>query len=334
MSRSSAILLAAFSSMFLAACPPPAPPVDEPLKADPPLTDPTPPKKKGNPELDRGVAFIKASKFKEAEEHLKAAIEFDPKNPEAHYYMGVVLDQTGGDLAKAEEHYKTALSLDPAFVDASVNLAAIYLTDPARPDLALPLLNDALKKSPNDPVLLTNLGYAHFLKKDTDKAVAAYESALKVQESADTRLQLGILLFEGGKAEAAVPHLLKAAAARNDDAQSLATIARMLGPGKAFGDCVRLLDRVIELKKADPEVLVRRGVCQHSLKKEKEAAADFNAAIKLDPKFQAAYFYLGQSMLEVKNKPAAKINFKKAYDLGKDTAIGKKAKQEHDAITK
>ncbi len=331
MLRSSALLFAGTSLMLLAACPPPRV-VDEPLKADPPLTDPSPTKKKANPDLDRGVAFIKASKFKEAEEHLKAAIASDPSNPEAHYYLGVVVDQTGGDVAKAEAHYKEALSLDPTFVDASVNLAAIYLTDPARPDLALPLLQDALKKSPNDPVVLTNVGYAHFLKKEPDKAITAYESALKVQESADTRLQLGILFFESGKPESAVPHLLKVAEARKDDPESLATIARMLGPGKAFADCVRLLDRVIELKKADPEVLVRRGVCQHSLKKEKEAAADFNAAIKLDPKFQAAYFYLGQSMLEVKNKPAAKINFKKAVDLGKDTPIGQKAKKELDAI--
>lgn len=331
MSSRSILALFALSQAVLVACPPPKP-VEEPLKADPPVEDPTPAKKKGNPELDRGVAFIKAGKFKDAEEHLKAAIEFDPKNPECHYYMGVVLDQTGGDAARAEEHYKTALSIDPNFVDASVNLAAIYLSEPARPDEALPLLSKALEKSPNDPVLLTNMGYAYFLKKDVAKATSSYESALKAQENADTRLQLGILLFEADKAEAAVPHLLKAAEARKDDPQSLATIARMLGPGKAFDDCVRLLDRVVELKKADAEIYVRRGVCKHSQKKEKEASADFDAAIKLDPKFQAAWFYLASSQLEMKNKPAAKAAFKKAWELGKETSLGKKAKEKYDTM--
>ncbi len=325
--------LTLFALMALTAgCPTTKPPVDEPLKADPPLSDPSPTAKKSNPELDRGVAFIKSGKFKEAEVHLQNALTLEPNNAEGLFYSGVIVEQTGGDLAKAESFYKRALEQDPGLVDAAANLAAVYLSEPARPDEALQLLNDALRKAPSDPVLLTNLGYAHFLKKDSENAAKAYSKALASQESAETRLQLGIVLFESGKAEEAVPHLLKAAAARNDDAQSLATIARMLGPGKAFGDCVRLLDRVVTLKKADPEILVRRGVCKHSLKNEKAAAADFEEAIKLDPKFQAAYYYLGQSQVELKNKPAAKIHFRKALNLGKDTPIGKKAKKELDSL--
>jgi Tfp pilus assembly protein PilF len=329
----SAPLAPVVAALFATACPKAPVVVDEPLKADPPLVEPPPNAAKSNPELDRGVAFIKAEKFKEAESHLKAAIAADPKSAPAHFYLGVVSDQ-GGDQKTAESLYRRALELDPTLAEAGANLGALLLTDPPKPEEAVKVLEAALAKAAAgaQAPLLSNLGYANFLMKKNDEAAGFYERALKVQESAETRLQLGIVLFEAGKAEAAVPHLLKAAEAARDDAPTLATIARMLGPGKAFADCVKLLDRVIELKKADPEVLVRRGVCKHSLKQEKEASADFKEAIKLDPKFQAAHYYLGESELELKNKPAAKIHFKKAVDLGKETPIGKKAKAKLDSL--
>jgi Tfp pilus assembly protein PilF len=328
-------LILVVPALLASACPAPKPIVVDELKADPPLVEPAAGAAKSNPELDRGVEFVRAGKMKEAESHLKAAIAADPKSAPAHFYLGVVSDQ-GGDKKTAEELYRRALDLDPTLSEAGSNLGALLLLEPAKPEEAVKVLEGALAKAPAMPELqaqlLTNLGYAHFLMKKNDQAAGYYERALKNQESAETRLQLGIVLFEVGKAEAAVPHLLKAAEAARDDAPTLATIARMLGPGKAFADCVKLLDRVVELKKADAEIFVRRGVCKHSLKQEKEASADFNEAIKLDPKSQSAYFYLASSELELKNKPAAKVHFKKAIDLGKDTPIGKKAKAKLDSI--
>ena len=327
-----AVLLPA---LLATACPAPAPVVVDELKADPPLVEPAAGSAKSNPELDRGVQFVEVGKMKEAESHLKAAIAADPKSAPAHFYLGVVTEH-GGDKKTAEALYRRAIELDPTLVEAGANLGAMLLQDPPKPEDAVKVLEDALAKAPPIPELqgqlLTNLGFAYFLMKKNDEAAGYYERAIKAKESAETRLQLGIVLFEAGKAEAAVPHLLKAAEAARDDAPTLATIARMLGPGKAFADCVRLLDRVIELKKTDAEIYVRRGVCKHSLKQEKEAAADFNEAIKLDPKSQSAYFYLASSELELKNKPAAKVHFKKAFDLGKDTPIGKKAKAKLDSI--
>ena len=311
-------------------------PVDDPLRADPPVTTADPASAKGNPALDRGIAFMKNEKFADAIPHLKEALEKDPQSAEAAFYLGAVTEQTGGDKARVEELYKQALAMNPKLVDAAGNLAAIYLDEPPRPDEAINVLQKALGHAPGDPKLLTNLGYAYSLKKEPEKARNAYEQALanekamKPEEVAQLRLMLGTALFESKQAEAAVPHLLKAAAAMNDDAAALATIAAMLGPGKAFDDCVRLLDRALTLKPNVPELLVRRGVCQHELKKEKEAAKDYEAAIKADPKFQAAHYYLGLSLLEQKNKPGGRNALKKAVSLGKDTPIGKKAQEKLD----
>ncbi len=143
---------------------------------------------------------------------------------------------------------------------------------------------------------------------------------------------MGTLLFENKRAEEAVPHLLKVAAAKNDDAATLATVGRMLGPGKAFTDCVRIFDRAIALKSDEAELYVRRGVCKHELKNEADAAKDFEAAMKVDGKYQPAHYYAGLSYLAQGKKGLAKDALKRAYNLGKDTPIGKLAKQKVDTI--
>ncbi len=320
------------AAWLLAACASTPPQVDPPLDADPPV-DTTPAAAKSNPELDRGEAFVKSGKFAEAMPHLEAALAADPKSAPAAFYLAMSKEQikagkmTPEDRTEVEGLYKQSLALDPKLSEAAQNLAALYLDAPPRPDEAIAVLEKALTNEPDNAQLLANLGFAYGLKGDVDRASAAYERALKKDDVVQTRLAYGMMLSDNKRHDAAVPQLLKAAAGLNDDAASLATIARMLGPGKAFDDCVRLLDRAITLKPGVAELLVRRGICKHELKKEKEATADYEAAIKADPKFQAAHYYLGMSLLAQSQRPKGRAELKKAVDLGKDTPIGKQAQE-------
>jgi tetratricopeptide (TPR) repeat protein len=309
------------------------PPTDE-LHADPPETTAQPASTAKNAELAKGEELVKSGKFAEAMPHLKAALDADPKSAPAAFYLALATEQTNGDKKEAERLYKQALTFDPKLADAALNLAAFYLAAPPRTDEAIAVLDKALAHTPGDPKLLTNLGYAYSLKKDHEKARKSLEAALQKEDTAELRLMLGTILFEMKKAPEAVPHLVKAAEAMNDDAAALATIARMLGPGKAFDDCVRLLDRAITLKADEPELYVRRGVCKHEQDKEKEASQDFEKAIKVDAKFQPAHYYLALSQLALKNKPAARTSLKKAWELGKETPVGKLAKEKLDGLDK
>jgi len=299
------------------------PPKDDEPRADPPTT---------NAELVEGEALVQTGKFADALPHIKAAFAAEPRNAAASYYMGLCIEQTNGDKKEVEKFYKQALGLDPKLVEAAQNLAALYLADPPRPDEAIAVLDKSLSYNPGDPGLLTNLGYAYSVKKDFERAYKAYNKALEKGDTPETRLALGTLLSENKRAEEAVPHLLKAAESKNDDPAALATIARLLGPGKAYKDCVRLLDRAIELKPDVAEFFVRRGVCKHEMKNEAEAGKDFESAIKLDAKYQPAHYYLGLSMLAQGKKGIARDSLKKAYTLGPETKIGKQAKQKLDGV--
>lgn len=323
----------ALSFVAFAACGPPPPPEDPVLTADPPVGGAEGLSKSTvNTEIERAVAYIKNEKFDSAKEHLGKALAEQPDHPEANYYMGLSLDMLG-DKKAAETFYKKALAADPGMVEAATNLAAMYLDDPPRPDDAIAVLAKAVEKVPDDVSLNQNLAYAYGLKKDYANAGKAYERALTKGENKDVRFAYGVLLFEANDMPKAAEQLKKAVE-QTTDAPTLVTIGRMLGKAGAYAECVRAFDEAIKSKQ-EPEWLVRRGTCKHELNDEPGARSDFEAAIKVDPKYATAHYYLGMSLsLEKKSRVSAMASLEKAVKLGEGTEIGNKAKEKLKEMAK
>jgi Flp pilus assembly protein TadD len=324
----------ALLALGLGACTPPEPPRDPPLTADPPLQSEGASASDGavQTEIERGLAFVKAEKWAEALDHFKKAVAIKP-TPTASTYLGVALEKSG-DRAGAEEAYKNALKADPGFGEAAQNLSALFLDDPPRPDDAIAVLKPAIEKTKDNARLLQNLGYALGLKGDVEGAGKAYEAALAKGEDAAVRFAWGSLLLEKKQAERAAEQLKKAVEAAKDDVAVLASAGRLLGSAKAFADCVKAFDKAVGLKKNDPELWVRRGTCRHELKDEEGAQKDYEGAIKIDPKFAAAHYYLGLSYLVRKQRLNATRSLEKAKELGGAGPIGKAAKDKLDELSK
>lgn len=257
------------------------------------------PKPEAAAELAEAQKLIEAEKFAEAKERVQKASAIDPQNAQVIFYAGVV-EEGLGDAAAAEASYKKALAADPKFTEAAQNLAAIYLSDPARPDEAIKLIKDALSKAPADVGLLQNLAYAYTLKKDVEKASKVYEAILATKggDTPQVRIAYAALLLEAKLHERAGEQLKKVLAATEDDVKKLVTVGMLLKDAGAYGDCVSAFGRAIKLKADEPGLLTRRGMCRQELKDEAGARADFEAALKIDPKFAPA-----QKMLdELKKK--------------------------------
>lgn len=305
-------------------------PPREPLTADPPLGTTSADTGAAQTELERGIAYLDNEKPEEAKAHLERSLRIK-ETGDAQYYLGLVKEKLH-DGPGAEAAYKKALAIDGKLAEAAANLGALYLDEPPHPDEAIAVLEAALVKSPGDARVAQNLAYAFSLKGDVVSASKQYDTVIGKGEDAMVRFAYGTMLFEHKELEKAADQLKKALAGMKDDAPTLVTVGRMLGGAKAFGDCVTAFDRAIKIKATEPEWLVRRGTCRHEVNDEPGAQADFQAALKVDPKFVAAHYYLGLSLLGEKKRIAAYASLEKAAALGGD--IGKAAKEKLNALAK
>jgi tetratricopeptide (TPR) repeat protein len=298
----------------------------------PPSDTASAPSDKGGPEVDRAIAAIKANDFRSAKAACEQALHKNPKNGMASYYLGVALENLG-DKQGAEQAYKDAMTNAPDVAEAAVNLGALYL-DGKRWDEAIGVTQKGLVKRSDDPALHANMAFALRGKGDKTGASAEYERAIKVVgDNAELRFAYGTLLLEMGDKAKAATELKAALASAGANRALIASIGRSLGQAGAFAECVAALDKAIGAGD-DVELRVRRGLCRHSLKDEGGAKSDFEAALKLDPKFGPAHYYLGESLLASGNASQAAKEFDAANAAAPQSELGKKAKVQAEAARK
>ena len=329
----------------LSACGGSAPPPQEPAPTTPPALPPSmggaapadtsPPtagSDKGGPEVDRAIASIKANDFRSAKAACEQALHKNPKNGMASYYMGVALENLG-DKGGAEQQYKNAMSNAPEVTEAAVNLGALFL-DGKRWDDAIEVTQKGLVKRADDPALHANMAFALRGKGDKTGASAEYERAIKVVgDNAELRFAYGTLLLEMGNKPKAATELKGALSVAGQNRALLASIGRLLGQAGAYAECVSALDKAIAAGD-EVELRVRRGLCRHSLKDENGAKSDFEAALKLDPKFGPAHYYLGESLMATGSAAQAVKEFEAAAAANPNSELGKKAKEQAEAARK
>ncbi len=73
-----------------------------------------------------GIALAKQGKYKEALKSLKKAVELDPDDSRAYYYMGSCYKNLD-DMASAKKQYKKALELNPNYSPARICYAYCIL---------------------------------------------------------------------------------------------------------------------------------------------------------------------------------------------------------------
>jgi tetratricopeptide (TPR) repeat protein len=74
-------------------------------------------------EYDLGSQFLERGDYRQAAEHLLAAIQANPESAAAHNDLGVALASSGA-LDQALEHFRRAVALEPDFTQARNNLTA------------------------------------------------------------------------------------------------------------------------------------------------------------------------------------------------------------------
>lgn len=274
---------------------------------DPPLDGPTGPAAKpgategpvaasSSDDVTKGTAAIKAGDWTGARAAFEAAIKKNPKQADAHYYLGLVMDKAG-DKAAAEKHYKDALGLQPDLQEAAENLTAL-LVEGKKYDDAIAVARKALAKNAKNAEMQLNLAVALSEKGDADGATKAFEDAVKLAPN-DARFYLAYAhhLTAAKKADEAVAKLKQAARVAGDDPALLGTVGFELRTARAVPECITTFDKAISLKD-NADFRTNRALCKYAAKDKPGALGDLAAATKNEPGFAPAHYWLGSWMHE------------------------------------
>jgi len=140
----------------------------------------------------------------------EAILEKDPNQAIPHMMLGIIYEmQQNYDLA--ENHYRLALETDPELAAAANNLAYILADRNKNLQEALSLAQIAKEKLPDSPFAMDTLGWAYYKKGFYDLALVEIADSLeKVPENPTVIYHLGMIHYQKGEPEKARAALEKA----------------------------------------------------------------------------------------------------------------------------
>jgi len=257
--------------------------------------------------LTRGLAWEAKGDLEKAKADYDAALAIGPYAP-AFHNRGVLASQAG-DHERAIADYRAAMAADPqAAADSAVGLG-IALAALDRTDEALKAYDQALSI---DPTNYDALAYKIDLLEELerwDAAEAVYRAALKAYPK-DALL----LATYGGhwrKREAPEKALRALDQALRLDPEmwrawwSRGRVLRDLGKHK---QAMESLDRALVLAPAEAEILVDRAILRWDVGDER-ALADFDAALKINPKSIYGLNARGSYLMTTKDYDRALTDF-------------------------
>ncbi len=219
-----------------------------------------------------GVHFKARSKFKEA-------VDIDPTNDQAHFYLGMVLFHQLKETGPAEAHLRRAVELDPKQPEYLYQLASVLL---------------ASKGSANDEA----------------EALLRQAIALK-PDHAHAHYRLGTIMQAKGKDREAITFYMKAIELDPRFVQPYLDLARLYDDYDYTGKAIEVLENAVYNCPDEPEAHNELGRLLELQGRPAKAMEHFRKAIELNPDMEGALFNLGMACARQGNKAEAERYLKR-----------------------
>ncbi len=295
------------------AAPPPSESLPEPAAAPEPAA---------SPDLLAGIKAFDAGRFADARASFEAAAKKNPRDFDAFYNLGMACEKLN-DGAGAEAAYKAALTVKPDLETAAAELCALYV-DAARIDDALAVGRAGLAAHPGSGVLHENVGIALATRGDTDAATPELEQAVKIAPS-EPMFQLTLAHWLNvWHVRGAAPHLDAALGLIKGDYAMTASIGYEYRMAGEFASCVKTFDGAIATRDGG-EVRTERALCKLGQKDEAGALDDLQAAVRAEPSYAPAHYYLGGRLAMGKRFKEASAQYAEYLKLAPSGSLAKAA---------
>jgi Flp pilus assembly protein TadD len=308
------------------------------------------------PEIAQAEDAIQKNDFTGAETLLKKAIDKDPKNYQAWFDLGFVLNRLGRvedsihayrqSVAAKPEVFETNLNLGLMLVrfnspeaerylraatglkptdhveegQARAWLALAHLLENTKPEDALAAYRKASELTPKDPEPHLSAGLLQERQKEFSAAEAEYKQVLAVDpHSTEAAIGLTNLYMKSGRLGEAEPLLRRLADERPDDAGIHLQLGRVLAAQSKKDDAITEIQTALKLAPADSDAQREIADLYSSAGKNDLAENTYRALVTTQPKDPELHRGLGQALLRQKKFPEAQQEFLTALRLKRDS---------------
>ena len=254
----------------------------------------------------------------EAEKAYDASLKISPGYAPAYLGKGrTLLLATTPQSSKAREQFEKALTLDTSLYEANIELAQLELTagDAAA---ALDTLGQIPPSAPPSVQVEILRAQAYL---ELNEPALALESARAANKFDLTSLPVYKLLAQAnqmqGLMEESIAPLETYLAYEPEDPEALAWMAQALLTREDYEGALEFAGKALELDENSQAALLVRGECYLQTAKVDEAAADFNAVLRMDKNSFAANLGIAQIQISRTLYGSAYEYARAAYELGK-----------------
>src|SRR6266478_1666064 len=307
------------------------------------------------PEIAQAEDAIQKNDFTAAETLLKKAIDKDPKNYQAWFDFGFVLNRLGRvedsihayrqSVAAKPEVFETNLNLGLMLVrfnspeaerflraatglkptdhveegQARAWLALAHLLENAKPEDALQAYRKASELTPKDPEPHLSAGLLHERQKEFSEAEGEYKQVLTLEaNSTEAAIGLTNIYMKSGRLSDAEPLMRRLAAERPEDAGIHLQLGRVLDAQGKKDDAITELQAGLKLAPSDADAQREIADLYASSGKNDLAESAYRALVTAQPKDPELHRGLGKALLLQKKFPEAQQEFLAAVRLKRD----------------
>ena len=250
-------------------------------------------------ELNLGILLLREKQGADAVPYLTDAASQKAKEFRPNFYLASAFFASG-DFTKAEQAYKAALEIDPKSPDAELGLAHA-LAKQDRVAEAAPHFQNAASMNPNYRDGLLELASLYEAAKQAPEAIAIYK---QFPDNPGAQERLGALLLASGQPADAIANF-QAAVAASPTPANRAALATAYLKNKEPDKALPVIEKVLAADPNDFELRMLHGRILRDQRKFPQASQDFLSATKIKPDSAEAWSELASVLVVGDDYPAA-----------------------------
>jgi len=274
-------------------------------------------------QVANGVSALERGDKDKAKLFFEQALKTDPRNVDAHTYLGILADKAN-QLAEAERHFAAAASLAPSEPSTRNNYGAILMRL-GRTEKACVEFEASLKLNPNQPSALTNLAQIYFDRGQLEDLQMARSLLERVRTSTSdpevsralvvTYLKLGQVLMEKGDLRGAGRTFEIAVASGIDDARIYAALAEVYEADGHYENAIPAMRLAVQRDPQNEVYHFRYGLLLTDSHAPGAGIVRLQKALKQFPSSARLWLALGIAQLTLGKNVEAEDSFKRSLAL-------------------